>query len=230
MRLRSSIAFAGETERSIMPILGMEQLEFSLRIATILVPICLYFLLLGLLNTRRCPQLLTGRQDFALLMVALSPLAFQPIMGFFGGGVVSLLICTALLGGAVLLLSPRGQTWVIYNITVDEARKIICKSLDDIDLQTRDAGGNLFILPDGPTIEISSFPFLRNVSLRLVDGQSLRQDFEERLHHRLQRIEAEPSPTAMALLLVATGMIVTPLAMMAHQAPEIVRILTGLLP
>jgi hypothetical protein len=41
---------------------GIEQLGISLRIAMVVVPVALYFLILGLLNSRPCPQLLRGRR------------------------------------------------------------------------------------------------------------------------------------------------------------------------
>jgi hypothetical protein len=80
-------------------------------------------------------------------------------------------------------------------------------------------------------VDMSSFPVLRNVSLRLRGGdESLWRGFEEHLTSQLHEMESEPSPMAVSLLLVATAMIVAPLVFMIHQAPEIVRILTDLLP
>ncbi len=45
----------------------------------------------------------------------------------------------------------------------------------------------------------------------------------------LQTVSAETSPSAVALLLVATAMLLAPLTLMANHAGEIVRILTDLL-
>ncbi|MGB2822184.1 MAG: hypothetical protein WBF17_14465, partial [Phycisphaerae bacterium] len=62
----------------------MPDLGVSLRIATVVVPVALYFLVLGLLNSRPRPQLLRGRRDFALLIVALSPLFVLPVLHWAG--------------------------------------------------------------------------------------------------------------------------------------------------
>ena len=72
---------------------------------------------------------------------------------------------------------------------------------------------------------------MRNVSLRMTGGsEDAWRAFEQRLASRLDRIETTSNPTAVGLLLLATGMFVAPLALMAHHAPEIVRLLTDLLP
>jgi hypothetical protein len=214
-----------------MIVLGAEQTVVSLRIATIVVPVALYFLLLGLLNTRRCPQFLSGRQDFAMLMVALSPLALGPIMYYFDGGAVTLLIGAIVLAGGIFYLAPRGRTWVIYNLTLDDGCRAILDVLDDMGKTARQAGSRIEIGDSRAVIEISSFPVLRNISLKFIGGnEDFWRDFEARLAGRLERLEVEPSPMAVTLLLVATAMIVAPTALMVHHAPEIVRILTDLLP
>lgn len=213
-----------------MPTLGMEILEASFRIATIVVPVAMYFLLLGLLNTRRCPQLLTGRQDFALLTVALSPLLLQPAVAIFGGGAQAALIAAGAIGLSIWLLAPRGHNWVIYNISLSDARKLVTRSLIDAGLDPQDLGRRLDC-GGGTFLELSSFPALRNVSLRCLGGtDETWQAFAHALHGRLERREVVPSPMAVALLLVATAMIVAPLVMMAQEAPEIVRMLADLVP
>jgi hypothetical protein len=78
-------------------------------------------------------------------------------------------------------------------------------------------------------VNLSAFPLLRNVSVRLVGADEATAGlFEARLAGRLGAIPTETAPTTMALLLVAAGMLVAPLALVAPQAGEIVRILTGM--
>ena len=45
-----------------------EQTALFLRLVTVLIPMGMYFLLLGLLNSHQHPQLLSGRRDFTLLL------------------------------------------------------------------------------------------------------------------------------------------------------------------
>jgi hypothetical protein len=211
-----------------MMLLGMEPIETSLRIVTTVAPVALYFLLLGLLNTRRHPQLLTGRQDSALLTLAMSPLVIAPIIYWLGGGLQTALVCGLVLAAGVWILTPRDRTWVIYNLPASNVRRTterIFRSLG-VETQSTDAG---LRFEDGE-VEISHFPVLRNVTLRLTGGDGeLWQKFETRLQEQLQHVETEPSPMAVTLLLLATTMIVAPMTLMVHHAPEIVRLLTDLL-
>ncbi|MBN1556360.1 MAG: hypothetical protein JXA11_16590 [Phycisphaerae bacterium] len=214
-----------------MTLLGMEQIETSLRIVTSVAPVALYFLLLGILNTRRHPQLLSGRQDSALLTLALSPLAITPVMHWLGGGLPTALACGGALAGGVWLLSPKGRTWVIYNLPASNVRRTAQDILRSMNVETRSTQTGLRFEKGDGRLEVSYFPVLRNVTLRLLGAdETLWNQFESRLHERLQRVETEPSPMAVTLLLLATAMIVAPLSLMVHHAPEIVRLLNDLLP
>ena len=204
-------------------------MEASLRIATVVVPVSLYFLLLGLLNSRRHPQLLSGRQDFALLMVALSPLAFGPAMHYLNGGLWMVPACVVLLIGGIWALAPRGRAWVIYNLPLSSARQTVIDAFEAMGRCSCNTVRGVEVEQGKAFVEFSSFPLLRNVSLRLVGGdENLWRTFESHLSLRFKSIETAPSPMAVSLLLVATAMIVAPMALMVHHAPEIVRILTDL--
>jgi hypothetical protein len=79
-------------------------------------------------------------------------------------------------------------------------------------------------------VEFSSFSLLRNVTVRMTGcDHRTAQLFEQALAGRMELLSAQTTPMAMAMLLVATTMLVAPLAMVAPRAVEIVRILTGLL-
>ena len=52
--------------------LGLEQYGLPLQVAAVVIPAAVYFLLLGLLNSQRTPQLLRSRTDFILLILAFS--------------------------------------------------------------------------------------------------------------------------------------------------------------
>ena len=208
----------------------MEQLSTTLRVATIVVPVALYFLLLGLLNTRRHPQMLSARQDFALLLLALCPLGFQPVMLYFGGGLLTMLSCASVMGFAIYLLVPRGRAWVIYNIPFKKGRDTIAAVLEDMGYSPVRTHRGVDIDSGFACVEIGSFPILRNISLRLVGGDDeMWEVFENNLSAYVCKIEAQPSPMAVSLLLVATLVIIAPMMLMVHHAPEIVRLLTNLL-
>jgi asparagine N-glycosylation enzyme membrane subunit Stt3 len=184
----------------------LPELSVSLRIATVVVPVALYFLILGLLNSRRRPQLLRGRRDFALLIVALSPLFVLPVLHWSGG------------------------SWVIYNVTPSQAVRAVGDALRAAGLDSSGRDGAFDLTGRAATVQVSPFPLLRNVSIRMT-GTDRRASgrFEAALARQLGGISAETTPMAMALLLVAAAMLVAPLAMVAPRAGEIVRILTGML-
>ena len=206
------------------------QLAALLDIVTVVAPVGVYFLILGLLNTRRCPQLLSARRDTAILLLALSPLLGVPLVRYgmlspLGGsaGLAALLAVGAVLAG-------RGHKWVIYNIPAGRARQAVARALDRADI-AHQPDRNTFHLPRGGAVVLSVFPLLRNVSVRWTGGNEAdARRFADELATLLDHVPAETSPMAVSLLLVATGMLVAPLALLAGRAPELVRLLTHLLP
>lgn len=203
----------------------------SAQIATVVVPVAVYFLVLGLLNSRPHPQLLSGRLDFALLTAAISPLFVLPVLGYFGISLLSLATAVALLVLGISLLVPRGRTWVVYNLRGSEARGAVAAALQrmGLDFQPRPDGYGL--ADRQGFVRINEFAPLRNVSVRLDGGDArLARQFEQALGQVLRSYRVQTSPMAVSLLLVATAMLVAPLTLMAHRVPEIVRLLTDLLP
>ncbi len=205
-------------------------LGFSLRIATVVVPVALYFLILGLLNSRPRPQLLRGRRDFALLIVALSPLFVLPVLHWAGGSWLALAAAAGAGAGGLALLSPPADSWVVYNITPLQAAEAVRDAIRAAGLEFDRRGGAFDLTGLGATVQLSPFPLLRNVSIRMTPAdRGVSRLFEAALARRLGGISAETTPMAMALLLVAAAMLVAPLAIVAPRAGEIVRILTGML-
>ena len=210
--------------------LSTVQSGVPLQIAAVVAPVSLYFLVLGLLNTRSRPQMLSGRLDFAMLVVALSPLLVCPLLSWASQSYLAMAAAAAGGVAAVWLLSPAQASWVIYNITPAEALDAVAKALEQGGLPfQRRQGEQSFRLPGGQ-VEFSSFSLLRNVTVRMTGcDHRTAQLFEQALAGRMELLSAQTTPMAMAMLLVATTMLVAPLAMVAPRAVEIVRILTGLL-
>jgi hypothetical protein len=212
--------------------LGSEQLATALRFGTVVVPLAMYFFVLGYLNTRSRPQCLTGRQDSALLVITLSPLALLPLVQFLGGGLLGLAVAAGLLGGAIWLLAPKTSSWVIYNLSPSQGRDLLLTICRQIDPAAELADHHTLRLPGRKaTLDLSVFPVLRNLTVRLDAGdQTIAAELDSRLAARLGTIQTEPVPMAVTLLLLATAMLVAPLAVIAPHSQEIVRILTDLLP
>jgi len=209
--------------------LPQASMTLSLRIATVVVPVAVYFLVLGVLNSRRHPQLLSGRQDFSLLMIALSPLAAVPVLEYVGVSWWALVSVTAAVAGLVVVFAPRGHIWVIYNLSAEEARKGIGEALRGLGCSFREGRRGFDVPGRSAFLSVDGFPLLRNASIRLRGGDAeFARRFEAALVNRLGGIQAEANPAGVSLLLVATAMLVAPLALMAQDVPEIVRLLTDL--
>ena len=199
-----------------------------MEIAAVVAPVAVYFLVLGLLNSRPHPQLLSGRMDFAILTVALSPLLLMPLLSWLGVSLPAVAAAAVVLGAGALVLAPRGRNWVVYNVHASEARAAVAGALRKLGLEFRLEGGGYAL--DGASVRFGAFAPLRNATIRLVGGdRELARRFEKALGEVLRSCEAQTSPMAVSLLLVATAMLVAPLALMAHRVPDIVRLLTDLI-
>jgi hypothetical protein len=210
---------------------GVEHLGITFRIVAVVMPVSIYFLILGFLNSRRHPQLLSGRRDFVLMIAALSPLFVFPVLQYVRPSLVTVGAVFVALAGGIVLLAPRGSIWVIYNIPVSEARDAVARALRLLGCQVVPEKDGFHLGDTGALVRISGFPLLRNVSIRLDGGsQELRDRFGGELSRMLSQMPAETTPMAMGMLLIATAMMLAPLTLVAHRVPEIVRVLTDLLP
>jgi Ca2+/Na+ antiporter len=205
----------------------------AVQLATMVAPVAVYFLILGLLNTRRHPQMLTGRQDFAVLFVAICPLLVVPVLAMVGITLGTILLAACAIVAAIYLLAPRGENWVIYNVSDGQVRRALRLALAKLDTSFETVGRGEIQLPQsGASIHLSHFALLRNVSIRIENADSeLARSIEAELHKQLCRLTPEPHSMAVIMLLVATAMLVAPMTFMAHHGvPRLVRILSDLLP
>ncbi len=209
---------------------SIADIAISTRVVTLTVPVAVYFLILGSLNTRRRPQMLTGRADFALLIAALSPLVFLPITKSLGGSPLAGLAVAVCLAAAILVLSPAGRSWVIYNISLHTARDTVAAALRGMGMDFARSAEGFTVQAAQATITVEGFWLLRNATIRLQGGdRRFAKAFQAALGSRLAILECQTSPMAVSMLLVAMVMLAVPLALMAQDTPQIVRILTDLL-
>ena len=211
-------------------ILGSEYLGTSLRIAMVVVPVAGYFLILGLLNSRRRPQLLTGREDFSRLMLALCLGFVLPILERAGLSPAAAVGVTAALVTAIWLLGPERCSWVVYNLPPGQADRVVRSVLAGMGWRSVRTDGGYRVEEPDITIRVSGFRMLRNVSVRLAGpgASKFARWFGDELARVLARTHARAHPMGVAMLLVATAMMVAPLALIAHRAPEFVRLLVDL--
>jgi len=190
-----------------------------------------YFFMLGLLNSRPRPQLLSGRTDFILLTAAMLPVFFGPVLGYLGVSVWGLLAAAGvMLAGAAVLAPPRAGSWVIYNASASEALRASERALRTAGEPFLRQGRKLVVAGGDAALRLRSVPLLRNVSV-CAEGAcppGLTRRFAAALGEELGRIHTRPSRMAVTFLLLATAMMVAPLGLFADRMPELVRILTDL--
>jgi hypothetical protein len=207
-------------------LLGSEYFGASFRVVTVIVPVAGYFFILGLLNTRRRPQMLTGRLDFSLLMLALCPGFVLPILERFGLSPAGAAVVIGVLAGGLWLLGPGRRTWVVYNLSPSQADRVLRRAMDTMGWQYRATPEGYSIEAHDMSVRVNGFWILHNVSVHLTGGSDeLCRGFARELGTAVARTSARTQAMAVAMLLVATGMLVAPLAMVAHRVPEIVRLL-----
>lgn len=194
--------------------------------ATVIVPVAGYFFIIGLLNTRRRPQILTGRLDFSLLMLALCPGFVLPVLELFGLTLPSATAVMVVIAAGVWLLGPAGRSWVVYNLSPVQADRVLRRAMDALGWRYSVTSDGYKVEEQGVNLRVSGFWVLRNVSVHLSGGSDgLCSDFARELGAAMARTSARTQAMAMAMLLVSIGMLVAPLAMVAHRVPEIVRLL-----
>ena len=212
--------------------LGLEQYGLPLQVAAVVIPAAVYFLLLGLLNSQRTPQLLRSRTDFILLILAFSPLFFMPLLISLGAASWTFVAVLALVVVGTVLMAPAATGhWVIYNITLPEVLRCAERALRGMDISFRRDGRRLILDGRNVTVSFGTLPLLRNVSITAegADLAGFDAAFAAALGKQLGGIQAETTPMAAAFLLISIVMLVTPLSFVAERMPEMVRLIGGLL-
>jgi len=211
--------------------LGLEQLSLPVQVAAVVIPAALYFLLLGLLNSQRTPQLLRARTDFILMVLAFFPIFAVPVLQYVGASAWTVLGMTAVVAAAAVLLAPgRKGHWVVYNLSLPEALRSVERALQAGGESFDRRGRSLVLRSHDVTVKLSCLPMLRNVTISLDgrDAAKLHPAFERTFADELGRLQAQTTPMAATFLLISTLMLTTPLAVVANRMPEMVRLIGDL--
>lgn len=210
---------------------GIGQMSVLVQVAAVVVPVALYFFLLGLLNSRSAPQLVRGRTDFICLITAFSPIFCVPVLRCFGASAWAVVGALGAMVAMAALLSPaRSGNWVIYNISLPDALRAAERALQAMGLPFARGGRQIVLESMDARLRFASLPVLRNVSL-VAEGEDaarLQKDFEQQLGEQLNTVYAGATAMASAFLMISTAMLVAPMALLADRVPEMVRLLTDL--
>lgn len=223
------MAFPVSTRKVLESVGGSEQMVIPFRMALIVIPVGVYFFILGWLNSRPTPQILSARVDWAMLVLAVAPLGLFPMLEYAGMAPQTLWSAAVLLLAVSVLLMPGGGSWVAYNLSERQVRRLlegVLRTLgENPDLQRQTVN-----LSSGGQLKWAFFPLLRNVSLRLMGvDEAFQERFERELLFQAGHFRTETTPTAISLMLIAAAMMVIPLTLVAPHAEEIVRMLSDML-
>ncbi len=213
--------------------LGSEQLSLAVQVAAVVAPVAVYFLLLGLLNSQPNPQIISARSDFILLNAAFFPVFCVPVLSYFAPSVWTLLVVVGALLASVLLLAPRRTgNWVVYNITLPATVRAGQRALNLMGEPFVRRGRRLILNRIDVTLRFTSMPLLRNVSISTegANAAEFSRDFEKLLASQLATVPTTATPMAVTFLLIATVMLIAPLGLLADRMPEMVRLVTNLIP
>jgi hypothetical protein len=150
-----------------------------LRLCLMIGPLGVYLMVLGAINLRRRPLMVTGGRDLAALALALIGLAnlgpcalFLPEASYvaFGAGVWGMLVVLYGLGVSMALLSLRPRL-VIYNMTADRLRPMLADVAARLDHDARWAGDSLVLPGLDVQLHLDHFLGMKNVSLKSIGSR-----------------------------------------------------------
>ncbi len=207
-----------------------EQVVFVLELTVAVGPLAIYFLALGLLNSRSHPYMIGLRADFSFLSIAffplmMVPLAVLPTRGWAGPWIIGLAALVPVFWWVVR--SRLGFGWVIYNSDVWRCREAVCHACRRLGWEATAEDDRIQIAAPRLELHFSTFSLLRNVTLRIVADEGRKNlPAIERLGQALEReLKAEallPSSTGAGLVLVGSALLAVPMGYLVHHMEAVV--------
>jgi hypothetical protein len=182
-----------------------------------MAPLAVYLLVLALLNFARRPVVVSGTRDLAalglgivgLLLVGPIELLLPRLPSEITGYVwmILLLIYVLALTLGVLLLPPR---IVVYNASLDQIRPVLSEVVNELDAESRWAGGSAALPRLRVEFYLDDHPSVRNVSLVATSSpQSFAgwRTLEKALRTQLREtVESAPNVCGLVSLTAALAM------------------------
>lgn len=208
-------------------LLADQTTAMTMQAAAIIAPVGLYFFILGLINSRPTPQVVSSRTDFFVLVFLIGPVFVLPILTITGLSLVLSGLVIVLMGILLWVLSGSADSWVIYNTSETLAHDIISQVLEDMGLAYKRVYGEYRLTSPNVTVQVSSFAILRNVSVKITGAnRDVVHEFESRMVGYYSSVRARTSMMAVTLMLLSMAMLSAPMLMIAHHAPQIAQIIS----
>lgn len=196
-----------------------DQAFFVLKIILALGPLSLYFLGLGLLSSQARPHLVSARTDFTLLAMVFIPLIVLPVLLLMEHG-LSHLVTAGVVGLVILfvaLLPKRDQSWVMYNCSPAQGRRLLQQATRRLGWEAVwQEDGRVAIRPVDLHITQTSLPWLRSVTLHAdgpttPDSRAARRQLMATLRAETQHETMLPSATGASLVLIGAALLGLPM-------------------
>ena len=196
-----------------------------------LLPLAVYCCVLGGLQLRRRPLIVSGTWDGTLLalglsgLVAIGPLAaVQPLLGDSPWSEVVLMLLYALVV-AVCILFARPRL-LIYNATIEQVRPLVAETVAAIDPTARWAGESVALPSLGLQAHVEANGSLRAVSLVVLRNEATADgwsDLGRRVRRAVRRLPVRPSPVGGGLLAVGGLLLLTAVILALGWGPTVVQ-------
>jgi hypothetical protein len=196
-----------------------------LRLAIAVVPLAAYLLVIGLVNLRKRPLVVSGFSDVAALAAALGGLIvvgpmelFMPLTPAlrYGAYVWYLLLALYALCATLMILAMRPRL-VIYNTSLDELRPILAMVVNQLDANARWAGHCVCLPGLRIELQLETTDILHNVSLVATGSeQNLAgwQHLEAALRRALREAAVLRGARGVLFLACAAALIIAALSQM----------------
>lgn len=193
-----------------------------------LVPIALYFLILGLVNSHARPCLITSRTDFLVLTSVLVPVLLWPVPELVRGRLYLPLLGILLFAGYLFyyLLPSRDAGYVVYNLSRTQCRRLVEQALRRLGYSGQ-WQGSTWQADNAPlTIELREFSLLSNVSLHFESGDATSRSrigaIGAELDRRLQAVRRLPSNMGVGLVVAGITLLILPMWMVGRHIHDLV--------
>lgn len=194
---------------------------FVLKLIVAVGPLAVYFLSLGLVNSQARPALIPCKNDFSMLSLAFLPLLVLPAVQLVDRprAMAAAALVSAVAVAVLLWRLRRERGWVVYNLDARQCAAAVRQACGRLGWRCQATADGFELLPVHLRLEVSTWPLLRNVTLRVRrstdEGRDARVDQELRFARALEETLGErtllPSPTGAAMVLVGAALLGLPL-------------------